>query len=467
MNVAEYQPLSLHLISSAFQRCRASEHLCRLSITLRLSVHSNVQISISDTGIGSCLDEFFDLKLCSEDFGSEYWGISDDEIHNYLLSTRECVSEKRLTRLPSKPKNGVKFRHGNDFYLFGTEVCLLVSKNLDVLVGEIKCFLQKILVLKIPSVAIELVVEREDTPRSKDEYLFLANEWNPLPFSASNLERLKSGLEEYVLKHGNILNTQCHSCFPNSGTLKVGIGMVSQTKSRRNTGLVMEAVIVISEMSDQTSTCFRACSAKTEVLYFKDFSSCTITQSSLKALQSIDWRSYGLELGSVENRGSNVLIKWENLPAYAHIDIVLVPPTRRKIQLDSNLTKKAVKLALDDLREKHTGVLLSAHALKICSHAPDLAKTMAGLILSSEDIDFQTECFSLLGLQSQDVEGETVEACINEKIISVIEMNDKKPQRSKDVAPFLFEDDCGFQEPGLEYDEYEGENAYSPMDIYN
>ncbi|KAF4366131.1 hypothetical protein F8388_014849 [Cannabis sativa] len=430
----------MYLISSAFQRCRASEHLCRLSITLRLSVHSNVQISsqiLSDTGIGSCLDEFFDLKLCSEDFGSEYWdgvlsvtttSISDDEIHNYLLSTRECVSEKRLTRLPSKPKNGVKFRHGNDFYLFGTEVCLLVSKNLDVLVGEIKCFLQKILVLKIPSVAIELVVEREDTPRSKDEYLFLANEWNPLPFSASNLERLKSGLEEYVLKHGNILNTQCHSCFPNSGTLKVGIGMV---------------------------------------LYFKDFSSCTITQSSLKALQSIDWRSYGLELGSVENRGSNVLIKWENLPAYAHIDIVLVPPTRRKIQLDSNLTKKAVKLALDDLREKHTGVLLSAHALKICSHAPDLAKTMAGLILSSEDIDFQTECFSLLGLQSQDVEGETVEACINEKIISVIEMNDKKPQRSKDVAPFLFEDDCGFQEPGLEYDEYEGENAYSPMDIYN
>ncbi|KAM6589307.1 hypothetical protein CsatA_011912 [Cannabis sativa] len=366
------------------------------------------------------------------------------------------------------------FRRSN---LNGTEVCLLVSKNLDVLVGEIKCFLQK-------SVAIELVVEREDTPRSKDEYLFLANEWNPLPFSASNLERLKSGLEEYVLKHGNILNTQCHSCFPNSGTLKVGSGMVSQTKSRRNTGLVMEAVIVISEISDQTSTCFRACGAKTEVLYFKDFSSCTITQSSLKALRSIDWRSYGLELGNVENRGSNVLIEWENLPAHAHIDIVLhlyneqypihchtlidlVRSTRRKIQLDSNLTKKAVKLALGDLREKHTGVLLSAHALKIRSYAPDLAKTMAGLILSSEDIDFQTECFSLLGLQSQDVEGETVEACINEKIISVIEMNDKKPQRSKDVAPFLFEDDCGFQEPGLEYDEYEGENAYSPMDIYN
>ena len=43
----------------------------------------------------------------------------------------------------------------------------------------------------------------------------------------------------------------------------------------------------------------------------------------------------------------------------------MVPSARPKIQLDSNLTKKAVKLALDDLRDKHAGVLLSAHALKV------------------------------------------------------------------------------------------------------
>ena len=68
-------------------------------------------------------------------------------------------------------------------------------------------------------------------------------------------------------------------------------------------------------------------------------------------------------------------------------------------------------------------------------------------------------------MQSQGVEGEIVEACIKEKIISAIEMNDQKPQRSKDVAPFLFEDD-GFQEPGLQDDDlYEGEDAFSPMDI--
>uniref|UniRef100_A0A803PFP5 Uncharacterized protein n=1 Tax=Cannabis sativa TaxID=3483 RepID=A0A803PFP5_CANSA len=188
----------------------------------------------------------------------------------------------------------------------------------------------------------------------------------------------------------------------------------------------------------------------------------SVTTTNTRSEDSVGLSRLGLEWHCKASTGEVMGWNWGVL----RIE-VLVPPTRRKIQLDSNLTKKAVKLALDDLREKHTGVLLSAHALKICSHAPDLAKTMAGLILSSEDIDFQTECFSLLGLQSQDVEGETVEACINEKIISVIEMNDKKPQRSKDVAPFLFEDDCGFQEPGLEYDEYEGENAYSPMDIYN
>lgn len=67
----------------------------------------------------------------------------------------------------------------------------------------------------LQSVVIELVTEYGDVPESKVENLFLANECNPLPFSASNLERLKSGLEDYVLKHGNALNKQCDLCFQN------------------------------------------------------------------------------------------------------------------------------------------------------------------------------------------------------------------------------------------------------------
>lgn len=41
------------------------------------------------------------------------------------------------------------------------------------------------------------------------------------------------------------------------------------------------------------------------------------------------------------------------------------PPLRKKSQPGRNLIKKTVKLALDDLKEKHAGMLLSAHALKV------------------------------------------------------------------------------------------------------
>lgn len=66
----------------------------------------------------------------------------------------------------------------------------------------------------VQNVAYEVVVEHEDASGSRCEIFFLANEPYPLPFSASNLERLKSGLEDYVLKHGNYSNKKCGSCFP-------------------------------------------------------------------------------------------------------------------------------------------------------------------------------------------------------------------------------------------------------------
>jgi hypothetical protein len=43
----------------------------------------------------------------------------------------------------------------------------------------------------------------------------------------------------------------------------------------------------------------------------------------------------------------------------------MIPSVGQRTQLDRNLIKRAVKLALDDLKEKHAGVLLSAHALKV------------------------------------------------------------------------------------------------------
>lgn len=37
----------------------------------------------------------------------------------------------------------------------------------------------------------------------------------------------------------------------------------------------------------------------------------------------------------------------------------------KRVNVDGNLVKKAVKLALNDLKEKNAGVLLSAHAVKV------------------------------------------------------------------------------------------------------
>ena len=107
--------------------------------------------------------------------------------------------------------------------------------------------------------------------------------------------------------------------------------------------------------------------------------------------------------------------------------------------------------------------LTCSHKLQICIYAPELASTIAGIILSSNEPDFQSECISLLGLlQSQEIGGETIEDCIKEKIISVIETNDRKPEKSKKAAPFLFEDDCP---QNLYFEEYEeGEDVFSSPD---
>ncbi|WRX13240.1 hypothetical protein QQP08_009069 [Theobroma cacao] len=325
MNVSSIQKLCTHLISSAFQRCRLSKDLCRLSVVLESSPTTPmIRVSISDTGIGSCLEEFQDLKYTREGIGTEKWDgllsvittrISDNEIYHYHLNLRESVSARRLTRLPSNPKNGAKFS--------GTEVCLSISDTVDALLAEINHFFQKMLILKIPNVAAELVIERGDVLGLQCENVFLTNECSSLRFSTSNVERLKSGLEEYVLKHGNSLNIKCDSCFCSREQLKIGTGVACSLESHRNSELLMEAVIVISEVSELTTSCFRSCSNKTEVLHFKDFSPCSVSQASLKALTSIDWRNYGLTLGSVVDQGDHALIEWESLPPYLHIDMAL------------------------------------------------------------------------------------------------------------------------------------------------
>uniref|UniRef100_F6HHV3 Type 2 DNA topoisomerase 6 subunit B-like n=1 Tax=Vitis vinifera TaxID=29760 RepID=F6HHV3_VITVI len=424
-----------------------SEDLCRLSVVLKRSPVSDppiLGISISDTGVGSCLEEFKDLRYSRDWASFEKWvllfileitGICDREIHHYHLNLKESVPTNMLTELPSKPKNGAKFS--------GTEISLSTFERMDDLLAEITHFFRKVVLILVQNIAIELVIEHGDIRGSRYGNFIQANECNHLPSPMSNIECLKSGLEDFVCKHGNSLNEKCFSCFPNREHLKVGSGLACRAESQRSTG---------------------------QVLCFYDFSPCAISQSSMNALISIDWKNYGLTLRSFVDQNGSALLEWEDLPTYAHIDIVLHCYHKqypllyfmhlRKTELDRNLIKKAVKLALDDLKAKYTGLLLSAHALKICSYAPDLARSITGLILSSSDSDFQKECLSLLGLQSQEVEGGIVEDRIKEKIISVVEINDRKPQRSREAPSFLFENDC-IQEQDLQAKEYEGEEAFN------
>ncbi|KAJ4959936.1 hypothetical protein NE237_019846 [Protea cynaroides] len=470
MEASTIQSLCKNLISFSIQRCRISEDLCRLSVVLKRIPDYDpplVIISFSDTGVGSCLEEFRNLKCPRNSVSDENFdgvlsitttSTCDCEIFHYHLNLKETVALRKLTRLPSTPKNGAKFS--------GTEVSLSTCESVDELIAGITCFLQKILILKVPKVAIELVVERANGRGSGYENLLLSNEGILLTLPMSNVERLTSGLEDYVLKHGNMFDQQCSSCFLSREHLKVGSGVECSTESTRSTGQVVEAVIIISRLPEPSSpSCFRACSARTEVLYFEDFTPCSIPQSSLDGLTSIDWKSYGLDLRtSVLDGNDCAMLEWENLPPHTHIDIVIHCYPQQKNQGYKHLVKKAIKVALDSLKQRYKGTLLSAHAIKICSYAPDLARTITGLILSSNDTEFQKECCSLLGMQPHVIGVEKkVEDCITEKIVAIIETNDKKGQRHRESAPLLFDGEY-IHEPEFQ-DEYEGEDGYSILDL--
>lgn len=76
--------------------------------------------------------------------------------------------------------------------------------------------------------------------------------------------------------------------------------------------------------------------------------------------------------------------------------------------------------------------------------------------MSSLDMNFKRECFSLLGLPPE-YEKDMIEKCIKDKIISVVATNDCGIRGTK-KAPALFEQ-------GPE-EEYEGASEYLDTDTY-
>lgn len=53
-------------------------------------------------------------------------------------------------------------------------------------------------------------------------------------------------------------------------------------------------------------------------------------------------------------------------------------------------------------------------------------------------MDFQGDCLSVLGFTPQEAEREAVEEYIQRKIVTVIGMTERKPQKDQEPAPFLF-----------------------------
>ncbi|KAH7658752.1 hypothetical protein IHE45_17G110800 [Dioscorea alata] len=360
--------------------------------------------------------------------------------------------------------------HKNVGTFSGTEVCLSSSEEENI--GE---FVKWAVGFVRKDVVIELLVEHINNDGSRCESFLPEIKKISSSLPVPNIKHLVSGLEDYVLRNENGLNDNCHSCVKNS--LMVGTGQANCIENNRGMTQIVEAVVIITPMPSCSCCCRSNCSA-TQVLYFQDFSPCTIPDSSLNALTSIPWQSYGLKPPThAVNDDKEAVLEWENLQSFAHISIAIhsyhgrYPTSSSLLQIlhswqsttstsERNLTKKAIKLALDDVKKKHTTELLSSHAKQVCEYVPDLSRAIAGLILSSNDSGFQEECAALLGLQSVDNNaGEKVESIIKDMITGIIKMNDRNLKRNKqDVVPcLLFE--CEEDNPDENYREAPEESS--------
>ncbi|XP_072982689.1 type 2 DNA topoisomerase 6 subunit B-like isoform X2 [Typha latifolia] len=464
------------LIYWSIQRCRISGSLCRLSVSVKRIRDSNpplMQISISDTGVGSSLVEFEELDTALIPLSNAKWdgmllitttGVHDKDICHYQLNIREAVSSRtRFTRLPPTYKTCGIFS--------GTEVCFSTpeEENIDDFMVWVVGFFHKILVLKDPDIVVELSVEQIGNLKSKND---LSQEINDihLPLMLSSVDHLASGLKEYALKHGNSPDKECQTCYESREHLKVGKGVASNT-GNMNTGKIVEAVIVIAAVASHPC-CWMANCSTAQVLHFQDFTPCTMSLSSLNALSSINWQNYGLSLKEKHvDADGNIVLEWEMMTLFARMDIAIhcyhrsAKYTRQRSTPDRNLVKKAVKVALDDLKANNIGLFLSSHSIKIRENAPELSRAIAGLILSSNDSEFQDECAALLGLPSVNsgTEG-LIESCIHEKIVGIIELNDKKPKEDRNSAPCLFECENLYEEDAP-FEEGEGAEEDNMLDF--
>ncbi|PNT75561.1 hypothetical protein BRADI_1g34717v3 [Brachypodium distachyon] len=317
------------LIYWAVQRCRMSESPCRLTVSLKspseLAGPSPLRVSVSDTGVGSKLEEFLELDALARETPAEKWdgtllitttGINDKAIYHYQFNLQEDISSSaRFSKLATTYKNYTTFS--------GTEVCLCLSNEADL--GEfilwLVDFVRKILVLKAANLAIELAIEQPSSAGSRNVCLPCDSDDAHISITTSSIERLVSGLKDYALSHGNTCE-KCDACCMNRDRLKIGTGTAKNVGRRKSKGLLVEAVIVVAPTASDLSCWMVNCSS-TQVLHFEDFVPSPISQSSFSVLMSMDWQSYGFKLkgGFMDDEG-NAVLQWDNL-TFARVDIAV------------------------------------------------------------------------------------------------------------------------------------------------
>uniref|UniRef100_A0A0E0LFH1 Uncharacterized protein n=1 Tax=Oryza punctata TaxID=4537 RepID=A0A0E0LFH1_ORYPU len=370
--------------------------------------------SLSDTGVGSKLEEFLGLDALARETPVEKWD-------GTLLITTTGINDKAIYRYQ------FNLQEGTSSSTNGTEVCLCLSTEADVddLILWLVGFVRKNLVC-------ELFVEQRGSAGSGDVRLSQDSDDVHLSITTSSIDRLVSGLKDYALLHGNT-SDRCEACYMNRDRLKIGTGAAKYVDKRKAKGQLVEVVIMIAPTSSDLSCWMTNCSS-TQVLHFEDFIPCPISQSSLSVLMSIDWQSYGFKFkGGFMDDDGNAELQWDNMT---------FSPTAvdewESSQSERHLVRKALKSALFGLKADHAEDFLSCHGQKIREYVPDLAESIGGLILSSNDQEFQDECIALLGLGSdQDLTEGSVRSCIGENMNRIIEMNDTKNVEHN--APYLFE----------------------------
>ncbi|TVU07660.1 hypothetical protein EJB05_41025, partial [Eragrostis curvula] len=413
------------LVYSAVQRCRMSESPCRLTVSLKRPAEpSPLRVSVSDTGVGSKLEEFLELDALAHETPVEKWGIDDEAIYRYQFNLQEEISSARFTKLATTYKNHATFS--------GTEVCLCLSNEsgADDFISWLVDFIRKISVLRAGNLACELLIEQTGSAQTRTVCLPQDCDDASLSVTTSSIGRLVSGLKGYALSHGNTCD-KCDTCSLNRDGLKTGTGAVSSLDRKKVKDLHVDVVIVIAHTASDLSCWMVNCSS-TQVLNFEEFVPCPISQSSFDVLMNIDWQRYGFKLkgGFMDDEG-NAVLEWDNA--------TFALQEWQGSQQDRYLVRKALKSALSHLKEDHAGDFLSCHGQRVREYVPDLAQSIAGLIMSSNDAEFQGECITLLGLGSdQEISEGEVKSSIFDKMTRIIEMNDTKDS-VEDSAPYLFE----------------------------